>query len=83
MLRKCKLGVKDSRTDSRRLDVGIVLIEKCFVVYSSRQQSEQPATARMEALGVPVPGVESWSPRGVQTPKSRPVASTGVHGVLG
>ena len=27
-------------------------------------------------------GVESWSPRGVQTPKSCPVASTGVHGVI-
>src|SRR5271157_1749199 len=26
-----------------------------------------------------IPGVESWSPCGVQTPKNRPVASTGVQ----
>src|SRR5712691_2067280 len=35
--------------------------------------------AHMEARVVPAGRVESWSPRGVQTPKSRPVASTGVH----
>jgi hypothetical protein len=27
----------------------------------------------------PTPILESWSPRGVQTPKRRPVESTGVH----
>jgi hypothetical protein len=59
--------------------MGILLIEKCFVVCSSRQQSQQPATARVKARQVPVPGVEPWSPSGVQTRKNappwRPVAS--------
>ena len=62
--------------------MGIVLIGKSVVVCSSRQQSPQPATARVKARWVPVPRVESWSPRGVQTPKIRPVESTGVHGVV-
>src|ERR1035437_4099178 len=39
--------------------------------------SLQPRAGK--ARRVPAPGVESWSPCGVQTPKSRPVASTGVH----
>jgi hypothetical protein len=43
--------------------------QKSVVVCSSRQQSQQPATARVKARWVPVPGVESWSPSGVQTAK--------------
>ena len=34
---------------------------------------------RVKARHVPISDVESWSPRGVQTPKSHPVASTGVQ----
>src|ERR1017187_8894844 len=56
--------------------LGIVLIKKPNVVSSRKQQSEQVATARVKASCVSSPRVESWSPRGVQTPKSRPVAST-------
>jgi hypothetical protein len=59
--------------------MGIVLIWKPIVVSFGRQQMEQPATARVKARRVPIPDVESWSPRGVQRPKRRPVASTGVH----
>jgi hypothetical protein len=39
--------------------VGIILIEKAIVVVSSRQQSEQPATARVRAGRGPSP---AWSP---------------------
>jgi hypothetical protein len=60
--------------------MGIVLICKPIVVSFGRQQSEQPATARVrEHARCPTLGVESWSPRGVQTPQKAPVASTGVH----
>jgi len=52
---------------------------KPIVVSSGRQQIEQPATARGIARHVPALHVESGSPRGVQTPKKRPVESTGVQ----
>ena len=59
--------------------MGIILIREIVVVSSSRQQSQQPATARVKARGVPIlvwsPGVRVESRR----PKSRPVASTGVQ----
>jgi hypothetical protein len=41
-----------------------------------KQKRLQP---RAKAHRVPTSRVESWSPCGVQTPKSLPVASTGVH----
>ena len=69
-------GTGDVEVAKRQLHMGIILIEKSIVVCSSRQQSEQPATARVKARGVPVSGVESWSPRGVQTPKKD---ARGVH----
>jgi hypothetical protein len=59
--------------------MGIILMWKLIAVSFGRQQLEQPATALGKARHVPAPRVESWSPRGVQTPKSRPVASTVVH----
>ena len=57
--------------------MGIRLIKetKCCLL-----QQTTIRTARNRARdGTPRASVESWSPRGVQTPKSRPVASTGVH----
>jgi len=59
--------------------MGIILIEKLNVVSSSRQHLKGAYNRARESPPGAVSGVESWSPRGVQTPKSRPVASTGVQ----
>src|ERR1039458_8082436 len=77
ILRKRKFACEAAK--AAPLHVGIMLIEKSFVVCSSGQQSQQPATARGKARHGPVSDVESRSPCRVQTPQSRPVASTGVH----
>jgi len=45
----------------------------------AKQQWEALATAAVGANLRAVSGAESWSPRGVQTLESRPVASTGVQ----
>jgi integrase len=68
------------RLDARPpLHMGIILIEKAIVVVSSRQHLKGAYNRARESTPGAVSGVESWSPRGVQTPKSRPVASTGVQ----
>src|ERR1039458_3290769 len=79
-LKRRMLGFHLQRIDHPLLHMGIVLIGKPIVVSFGRQQIEQPATARAGKHATCQPLVESWSPRGVQTPQRRPVASTGVHG---
>ena len=57
---------------AEELHMGIILIEKSIVVCSSRQQSQQLATARVKARGVPF---LVWSP-GVRVESRRPKAAS-------